>query len=103
LPLGGLLQIALNAILHASPASEKVSAEPTARVDRDGATLCSPDDVSGLPGLIPISQTRQLERLDHVPSGRMLMTRFMVRGYWRRPVTSWKDQHMRWNQLTERF
>lgn len=58
--------------------------------------MLASDDVFYLPGPIPISQIRQLERLEHVPRGRQLMTRFMVRGHWRRPARTWKDQSMRW-------
>ncbi len=101
LPLGGLLEITLNAILYAvSPASEKVPRlsprAPSATGLGGSDSAFASDDVFYLPGPIPISQTRQLERLEHVPSGRQLMTRFMVRGHWRSPNRSWKDQNMRW-------
>lgn len=99
LPLGGLLTTTLNAILYAvSPASEKVPRQSPAapsRAQGAGAVFAS-DDVFYLPGPISISQSRQLESLERVPSGRTLMTRFMVRGHWRRPAESWKDQSMRW-------
>jgi hypothetical protein len=99
--LGSLLEITLNAILYAvSPASEKVprlSPRTQSATARSGSSaVFASDDVFYLPGPIPISQTRQLERLDHVPSGRQVMTRFMVRGHWRRPNRSWKEQSMRW-------
>ncbi len=99
LPLGGLLTTTLNAILYAvSPASEKVPRQaPSApsRTQGTGAVFAS-DDVFYLPGPISISHSRQLESLERVPGGRTLMTRFMVRGHWRRPAESWKDQSMRW-------
>lgn len=103
LPLPGLLQITLNAILYAvSPASEKIPRQSPAREGQLGrggpAAVFTSDDVFHLPGQIPISQIRQLQRLDHHPNGRSLMTRHMVRGHWRRPAKSWKDQRMRWIQ-----
>ncbi len=102
-PLGGLLEITLNAVLYAvSPASEKIQRPSPRPKDRKGSAgpdeVFASDDVFYLPGPISISQSRQLERLDHVPSGRQIMTRFMVRGHWRRPSRSWKDQSMRWIQ-----
>jgi len=39
---------------------------------------------------------RRLQELERVPSGRMLLHRFMVRGHWRRPAPAWKEQRMRW-------
>jgi len=51
---------------------------------------------SFLPGKIKISSVRQMQELARVPSGRRLLHRFMVRGHWRRPARTWKDQRMRW-------
>ena len=31
-----------------------------------------------------------------MPSGRKLLHRFMVRGHWRRPAATWKEQRPRW-------
>ncbi len=30
--------------------------------------------------------------------GRQILRRFMVRGHWRRPAPTWKEQRMRWIQ-----
>jgi hypothetical protein len=103
LPLPGLLQITLNAILYAvSPASEKIqrpSPQGARERSRGGPdAVFTSDDVFYLPGPIPISQVRQLQRLERLSTGRTLMTRFMVRGHWRRAARSWKDQRMRWIQ-----
>jgi hypothetical protein len=103
-PLPGLLRITLNAIMYAaSPSSEKIQRSSLDRKrGKAGAhaagseEVFASDDVFHLPGPISISQTRQMQRLNSSPSGRKVFTRFMVRGHWRRPARSWKDQRMRW-------
>jgi hypothetical protein len=37
-----------------------------------------------------------MQAVERAPSGGRLMHRFMVRGHWRRPATSWKVQRPRW-------
>ncbi len=66
---------------------------PSAAASEEGY---SSDEVWFLPGVIKISQLRQLQELERVPSGRKLLHRHMVRGHWRRPPKSWKDQRLRW-------
>jgi hypothetical protein len=39
---------------------------------------------------------RQLETLRRAPDGKSTFARFMVRGHWRRPAASWKEQRPRW-------
>ncbi len=56
----------------------------------------SAEDVFYLPGKIPISRVRQLRALGGGAEGFRIFKRFMVRGHWRRPASSWKDQHLRW-------
>lgn len=56
----------------------------------------SSESVYFLPGVIEISRVRRMQELDRVPSGRGLLHRFMVRRHWRRPASSFKDQHLRW-------
>jgi hypothetical protein len=98
-PLPALLNVALNAILYAtSPGVEpevRRTPRPKPRTQDEGA-VSSSDEVYFLPGHIEISQLRQMQELERVPSGRKLLHRFMVRGHWRRPAKSWKDQHPRW-------
>lgn len=57
---------------------------------------CSSEDVFHLPGHIDISKIKRLRELPATESGRTLMTRFMVRGHWRRPNKDWQDQRLRW-------
>ena len=41
-------------------------------------------------------EVRDLQRVERAPTGRQLLTRFMVRGHWRRAAPGWKDQRPRW-------
>ncbi len=98
-PLAGLVHVVVNAILYAtSPGVEpQTRREPAGR--RSAAASdegYSSDEVWFLPGVIKISRLRQLQELERVPSGRKLLHRHMVRGHWRRPPKSWKDQRLRW-------
>jgi len=99
-PLPGLLQVVLNAILYATSAGvePQVRASPQKRMQKgpDTPPVFSSEEVFFLPGKIKISHVRQLQQLARVPSGRQLLHRFMVRGHWRRPAKTWKDQGMRW-------
>ena len=56
----------------------------------------SGEDVFFLPGKIPISLLRQYQALARAKDGPELLTRFMVRGHWRRPPAGWKDLRLRW-------
>lgn len=65
--------------------------------NRETPEACfSSDEVYYLPGKITISHMRKLQQVARGPSGRALMHRFMVRGHWRRPSSTWKDQSPRW-------
>ena len=99
-PLAGLVHVVVNAILYAtSPGVEPQTRRKPAR-RRHAASSSeegySSDQVWFLPGVIKISRLRQLQELERVPSGRKLLHRHMVRGHWRRPPKSWKDQRLRW-------
>ena len=56
----------------------------------------SSEAVYYLPGTIDISRIRSLRDIENSHEGRKIMTRFMVRGHWRRALPSWKDQRLRW-------
>ncbi len=67
--------------------------QPTSSAD---VLPLSAEEVRFLPGKINISHLRQMQQVQRSPSGGKLMTRFMVRGHWRRPNPSWKEQRPRW-------
>ncbi len=99
-PLAGLMHVVVNAVLYATspgtePQTRRKPAGPrsTAPPSDEGY---SSDEVWHLPGVIKISRLRQLQELERAPSGRKLLHRHMVRGHWRRPPKSWKDQRLRW-------
>lgn len=56
------------------------------------------EDVFYLPGKIDIRRLEQLQQVERVGDGggKSLMTRFMVRGHYRRANPGWKDQRLRW-------
>ena len=94
-----LLRLALNAILYATSAG--VTAEIRPAVPREPskrASVMAPtsDSVFFLPGKIDIRRVRQLQELERSPTGLGLLSRFMVRGHWRRPGKNWDDQRLRW-------
>lgn len=47
-------------------------------------------------GMIPISSLRTLREAEDRAGGHELLRRFMVRGHWRRPPSTWDDQRLRW-------
>lgn len=97
-PLSALLGVVLQAILYAT----SVGVEPVVRPPASAgtktprATVPSSESVYYLPGTIDISRLRSLRELERTVEGRQLLHRFLVRGHWRRPPESWKDQRMRW-------
>lgn len=99
-PLPGLVHLVLSAVLYAT--SAQAAAIPRQhRADTRAPGGAAPpsyssEEVYYLPGTIDISRLRQLTALERVPAGRKLLHRFLVRGHWRRPHPSWKDQHPRW-------
>lgn len=99
-PLAGLVHVAVNAVLYAtSPGAERRKGrEPAGRghAESPGGEGYSSDSVWFLPGVIQISRLRQLQELERLPGGRRLLHRHLVRGHWRRPPKSWKDQRLRW-------
>jgi hypothetical protein len=91
-----LLRLAVNAVLYTTSAEYR--SEPRAPgppgLSSKHATL-SGDEVYYLPGRIRIGASSEGKR----PAGggeTILHKRFWVRGHWRRPNTSWKDQRVRW-------
>jgi hypothetical protein len=100
-----LIKLVINAILYATsadveienrtrPAAEKPDkSKVSGAVDRK---LLRREEVFFLPGKITISRLREMQKVERSPSGRHLMTRFMVRGHWRKPNPSWNEQHLRW-------
>lgn len=101
-PLPGLVHLVLNAILYiTSPGVEPVARRSPARERPRPAPQALPlssEEVYYLPGAIEISRLRQMQALERAPGGRQILHRFMVRGHWRRPNASWKDQSPRWIQ-----
>jgi hypothetical protein len=88
-------------VLYATSAG--VEAEPrTDRKSRTGSPkgqarrVFTSEEVFYLPGPIEISNTKHLQELGRTVEGGKLLHRFMVRGHWRRPNPSWKDQRLRW-------
>jgi hypothetical protein len=100
-PVRGLLRLVINAILYATSAGvtpELRTAPPRApRNSRSPlAPPCTSDSVYFLPGTIDIRSVRRFQELERAPEGRSMLSRFMVRGHWRRPQKGWTDQKLRW-------
>ncbi|MFH1465098.1 MAG: hypothetical protein ABIO70_12000, partial [Pseudomonadota bacterium] len=114
-----LLHLAINAVLYATSAGVEIQTIPSpipalrARlggltrprrrtVEREIARFLNKttgEDVFFLPGKIDIRQVERIQaaaRAAGQEGGRVLMTRFMVRGHWHRAAPSWKDQRPRW-------
>jgi hypothetical protein len=100
-----LLALVFNAVLYATSAGvEAEPRKPASMKKRDGAVTLTKhirraftsEEVFYLPGPIEISNTRSLQELGRTREGGKLLHRFMVRGHWRRPNPSWKDQRLRW-------
>jgi hypothetical protein len=102
-PLRALLHIVLNAVLYAvspgvepQPRKRPVEVQHRRAKPNAQASIFSSEDVFFLPGAVEISQLRNFQQLERIPSGRPILHRFMVRGHWRRAAPRWKDQRMRW-------
>ena len=105
-----LTELVLHAILYATSAHlEPVLLRPERRSTGKrrrrrrkpaggggGPGLYSDEEVFYLPGHIDIGQVRQLQNIEKQDRGGKLMTRFLVRGHWRRAPAHWKDQRLRW-------
>ncbi len=111
-----LLHLLLNAILYTTSAGvepvfvpskldEALARIPKKRKRRRAArrealrlrNKATGEDVFFLPGKIDIRHVEQLQRTQRSGEpGRQLMSRFMVRGYWRRANPTWSDQRPRW-------
>jgi len=77
----------------------KKSAKKKRKAERQVARFmnrATGEDVFYLPGKIPIGKVEQLSKVEKSGGGRTLMTRFMVRGHWRKANPTWKDQRPRW-------
>ena len=70
------------------------------RAPRKTKSLLAPPPSSGsvyfLPGTIDIRSVRRFQELERAPEGRSVLSRFMVRGHWRRPQKGWTEQKLRW-------
>ncbi|MCC6130677.1 MAG: SEC-C domain-containing protein [Acidobacteria bacterium] len=98
-PERALLRLVVNSILYATSAGVTPEVRPaSSRVKVPAADTEGPisDSVFYLPGKIDIRRVRQLQELERAPGGRGLLTRFLVRGHWRRPPKNWTEQKMRW-------
>lgn len=114
--LRALLHLAINAILYSTSAGvpwpiarSRIAAVRAGAKGRGKAKQArvanrvselkgrySSEDVFYLPGRIPISQLRAIEATERGHGGAELMSRFMVRGHWRRAPSSWRDSRLRW-------
>jgi hypothetical protein len=100
-PVRGLLRLVINAILYAtsSGVTPQVRTAPP-RAPRKTKSLLAPppssDSVYFLPGTIDIRSVRRFQELERAPEGRSMLSRFMVRGHWRRPQKGWTEQKLRW-------
>ena len=118
-PLKQLLHLAINAVLYATSAGieiqpiesrvkglrarmKKVKRPRRRQIKREIARFLNEatgEDVFFLPGKIDIKQVERLQAAERIPdeeSGHTLSTRFMVRGHWRRPAASWREQRPIW-------
>jgi hypothetical protein len=100
-PVRGLLRLVINAILYATSSGvtpEVRTALPQA--PKQPKLLLAParssDSVYFLPGTIDIRSVRRFQELERAPGGGSMLSRFMVRGHWRRPQKGWADQKLRW-------
>lgn len=105
-----LVHIVVNAILYTtsahlapiilqSPAKLRPLTKKQRKLARKGEAILrrySSEDVFYLPGHIDISRLRRLQSLARNDPGGTLMTRFMVRGHWRRANPTWEDRRLRW-------
>lgn len=100
-PTRGLLRLVVNAILYATSAgvTPEVRTSPTSAPKKPSSILAPPrssDSVYFLPGTIDIRSVRRLQELERAPEGRAMLSRFMVRGHWRRAQKGWSDPRLRW-------
>jgi hypothetical protein len=111
--LQSLLHLVINAVLYATSAEcerrELAPRRDTTRSPRrerkaTASSMLTGETVFFLPGKLQISQiTTDSDHGSEPPSsdrspitGREILKRFPVRGHWRRPSESWKDQRIRW-------
>ena len=100
-PVRGLLRLVMNAVLYATSSGVTPEVRTAApRAPRQPKSLLAPprssDSVYFLPGTIDIRAVRRFQELERAPEGRAMLSRFMVRGHWRRPQKGWTDQKLRW-------
>lgn len=98
-PETALLRLILNTILFATSADAKTGTatplfSPRRRQSNGGAPVS--ESVFNLPGTIDILGIKHLQDLRRAPGGGELLSRFMVRGHWRKPQKHWDDQRLRW-------
>lgn len=100
-PVRGLLRLVINAILYAtsSGVTPEVRTAPQQAPRKPTSPPAPPrssDAVYFLPGTIDIRSVRRFQELERAPEGLSMLSRFMVRGHWRRPQKAWTDQKLRW-------
>lgn len=106
-----LLHVGINSILYSTSAhldpivlvpdvirSQKHNKGTSSRkrVKKILKTGRSGEDVFFLPGKIDISRIKYIREIESMSDGYKIMKRFMVRGHWRKPNPSWKEQRLRW-------
>ena len=104
-----LTQLVINAILYTTCSDFAYETRTPPRQPRPrkatsfqrrfggGADKLSGETVFYLPAKISIDRTKAPGGLDRArDGGATLSKRFWVRGHWRRPNPSWKDQRVRW-------
>ena len=99
-PLRGLVHLVPDAVLYSPSAGVEVEIRPNGKrsygsIGSGQGQVVGSDEVFFLPGKIEISRVRCLQELERVSGGGQLCHRFIVRGHWRQPSTSWKDRRLR--------
>jgi hypothetical protein len=98
--LKALVKLVVNAVLYTTSSSfHSEKKDPLKPTWRSQAQPLTGETVYYLPGKIQIDHEAQRnghqEDMDLTPA-RSVLKRFWVRGHWRRPNPSWKDQRLRW-------
>ncbi len=95
--MGELLKLVVNAVLYTTSADyRKEWRNPAPPALAPTRAVLSGDGVYYLPGRIPIGPEPATEAQAGPRTGTTIVTRFWVRGHWRRPHDSWQDQRVRW-------
>lgn len=105
-PSNDLLRIILNAILYCTHPKEALPCGSSQEKPHASAQAQKPIKVASdqqeterilfLPGFLTLTQTRQLRKLRDTAKGTQLFSRHMVRGHWRRVVSSTGSVKLSW-------